>query len=168
VATQAARLFQWDGTDFHEEAESLRLWYSDPRRSKRPGEKIEVTAHDARKLTGQVMFAGGIWYRADYRGLQLPQIIPRISRAYAYTRWKHTYSTSIIVDAVQAKSGMAQKSGYSHVDWAVTLTGSVCGPSETIRCALVWMDTDELLAGVERFMTSFDTEVDTLVYQRRA
>src|SRR5262245_42280813 len=87
VATQAARLYRWGDTTFHEEAESLRLLYADPERSKQPNETVEVTAKDAKKITGLVIFGGGAWYRPDYRGRQLAQILTRISRACAYTRW---------------------------------------------------------------------------------
>ena len=92
VATQAARLYDWADTSFHEEASSLRLFYNEPGRMKGEREQIEVTAPVARKLSGAVIFAGGIWYRPDYRGLGLPYILPWLCRSYAYTRWKHDYS----------------------------------------------------------------------------
>ena len=168
VATQAARLYDWQNTSFHEEAESLRLLYADPERSKLPGETIEVTARDARRVTGRVTFAGGAWYRPDFRGRQLAPIFTRLGRACAYTRWKHEYQTSVMVEAMQARTGMAAKSGYSKMDWAVTFKGSICGPTEAIRCALVWMDADEMLSGIEEFLTDFDAQVDLGVGERRA
>ena len=168
IATQAARLYEWPNTTFHEEAESLRLLYADPERSKLPGESIEVTARDARKVTGRVVFAGGAWYRPDYRGRQLAQIFTRVCRAYAYTRWNHEYHTSVMVEAMQARTGMAAKSGYSKIDWAVTFKGSVCGPTDAIRCAFVWMEPDEMLSGIEDFLASFDAQVDAGVGERRA
>jgi hypothetical protein len=168
IATQAARLYEWPNTTFHEEAESLRLLYADPERSKLPGESIEVTARDARKVTGRVVFAGGAWYRPDYRGRQLAEIFTRVCRGYAYTRWKHEYHTSVMVEAMLARTGMAAKSGYSKVDWAVTFKGSVCGPTEAIRCAFVWMEPDEMLSGIEDFLANFDAQVDAGVGQSRA
>jgi hypothetical protein len=167
VATQAARLYRWHNTTFHEEAESLRLLYADPERSKQPDETIEVTARDAKKVAGLVIFGGGAWYRPDYRGRQLAQILTRVSRACAYTRWKHDYTMSVMVESMQAKTGMAAKSGYSKMDWAVTFKGSICGPNEAIRCALVWMDTDEMLSGIDEFLTGFDAQVDAGVGERR-
>src|SRR5262245_28317435 len=86
VATQAARLYHWGDTSFHEEASSLRLFYAEPERLKGADERVEVTAPMAKSLTGEVIFAGGIWYRPDYRGIGLPYILPWISRTYAYTR----------------------------------------------------------------------------------
>ena len=69
-------------------------------------EQVEVTAPAARKLSGAVIFAGGIWYRPDYRSIGLPYILPWLSRAYAYTRWKHDFSCSIMAEEVY-KRGMA-------------------------------------------------------------
>ena len=94
-----------------------------------------------------MIFAGGIWYRPDYRSVGLPYILPRLSRAYAYTRWKHDFSCSIMAEEVY-KRGMAQRSGYTKADWEVWLRHTPVDPNGDIRCALVWMDADELLDGV--------------------
>jgi hypothetical protein len=167
VATQAARLYRWHDTSFHEEARSLRLFYADPARLKRSGEEVEVTAPAARHITGRVVFAGGAWYRPDYRGRQLAQILTRISRAYAYTRWKHEYHTSIMAEDV-CRGGMPERSGYSKVDWAVTLKGTVVNPGGEIRCGLTWMDSSEFLDGIADFMVRFDAQIDVGIEKRRA
>lgn len=167
VATQSARLYRWSGTSFHEEASSLRLFYADPDRHRGEREQVEVTAPVAKRLTGAVIFAGGIWYRPDYRGRGLPYILPWLSRAYAYTRWKHDYSLSIMAEEIYAR-GMAQRSGYSKADWEVWLRHTPVHPDGDIRCALVWMDSDELLEGVSGFLSGFDAEVDGGLHQRRA
>ena len=49
MATQAARLYDWADTSFHEEASSLRLFYAEPDRFKGEREQIEVTAPVARQ-----------------------------------------------------------------------------------------------------------------------
>ena len=140
VATQAARLYDWADTSFHEEASSLRLFYAEPERLKSERERVDVTAPVARKLSGAVIFAGGIWYRPDYRGIGLPYILPWLSRTYAYTRWKHDFSCSIMAEEVY-KRGMAQRSGYSKADWEVWLRHTPVDPNGQIRCALVYMDS---------------------------
>jgi hypothetical protein len=167
VATQAARLYRWAGTSFHEEASSLRLFYAEPARFRGEREQVEVTAPIARHLTGAVIFAGGIWYRPDYRGRGLPYILPWLSRAYAYTRWKHDFSLSIMAEEVYRR-GMARRSGYSKADWEVWLRHTPVDPGGAIRCALVWMDDRELLEGVGNFLAGFDAQVDAGVDQRRA
>lgn len=167
VATQAARLYRWSGTSFHEEASSLRLFYEDPDRHRAEREQVEVTAPIARQLTGSVIFAGGIWYRPDYRNIGLPYILPWLSRAYAYTRWKHNYSMSIMAAEVYAR-GMARRSGYSKADWEVWLRHTPVDPTGNIRCALVWMDEDDLLGGVKEFLGGFGAQVDARINERRA
>ncbi len=167
VATQAARLYRWAGTSFHEEASSLRLFYADPDRHRGERERVEVTAPIARHLTGAVIFAGGIWYRPDYRNVGLPYILPWLSRALAYTRWKHDFSMSIMAEEIYAR-GMARRSGYTKADWEVWLRHTPVDPAGNIRCALVWMDEDDLLGGVRDFLSGFDAQVDAGVDQRRA
>ena len=147
VATQAARLYHWDGTTFHDEAESLRLFYADPAALKRRSEAVEVTAPAARRITGRVVFAGGAWYRPDFRGRQLAQILTRISRAYAYTRWQHDYHTSIMAEEV-CRGGMPERSGYTKVDWEVMLKRTIVHPEGDVRCALTsgWSQASFLAA----------------------
>jgi hypothetical protein len=167
VATQAARLYDWQNTSFHEEASSLRLFYAEPERLKGKDEQVEVTAPVARQLSGAVIFAGGIWYRPDYRNIGLPYILPWLSRTYAYTRWQHDFSLSIMAEEVY-KRGMARRSGYSKVDWEVWLRRTPVDPDGEIRCALVYMDSNELLDGAAEFLAGFDAQIDGLVDQRRS
>ncbi|MBX9588489.1 MAG: hypothetical protein K2X43_04235 [Hyphomonadaceae bacterium] len=167
VATQAARLYRWDNTTFHDEAQSLRMFYADPRRAKRADERVDVTAPAAKRITGRVVFAGGAWYRPDYRGRKLAPILTCISRAYAYTRWKHDFHTSIMAEEV-CKGGMPQRSGYTKVDWEVMLRRTVVHPDGDVRCGLTWMDSSEYFDGIADFVARFDTQVDVGVDKRRA
>ena len=48
VSTQAARLYDWRHTNFHDEATSLRFIYENPEQDKRPGEGVKVTGKEAR------------------------------------------------------------------------------------------------------------------------
>ena len=167
VATQAARLYVWEDTSFLEEAQELRLFYADPQRLRKPDEQVEVTAPAAKHISGRVVFAGGAWYRPDYRGRQLAQIMTRISRAYAYTRWSHDYHVSIMAEEV-CKGGMPQRSGYTTVDWEVMLKRTVVHPHGNVRCGLTWMDSRAFFDGIEDFITRFDAQVDIGVNKRRA
>jgi len=109
VATQAARLYQWPDTSFFYEAESLRLFYADPARSKQANEKCVVTAPSTKFVSGNVVFSGGGWYRRDYRKLSLSVILPRISRVLAFARWNSDYTISIMAEKVghQGRHGRA-------------------------------------------------------------
>ena len=165
VATQGARFYDWDQSDLLQEATSLRMYYADPAAAARPGERVLLTAPAAPRISGRVVFSGAGWYRPDYRGRLLSAILPRISRALAYTRWRTDYTISVIADAVIA-GGMAQRSGYTNVEDSLELFNSPMGAY--IRGKLVWMGREQLLADLAQFMSGFDTQVDAGVEHRRA
>ena len=60
-------------------------------------------------VTGRVVFSGAAWYRRDYRGKQLVEILPRLSRAYAYTRWRSDCTITMMTEAVVKGRGVCQK-----------------------------------------------------------
>lgn len=91
VSAQAARLYDWPTTNFHEQATQLRFVYKNPELDKRPGESISITAKEAGSLTGRVVFSGAGWYRRDYRSTGLSTVLPRVSRACALTLWDPDY-----------------------------------------------------------------------------
>ncbi len=168
VATQAARLYEWPNTSFFYEAESLRLFYADPARSKQANEKCVVTAPSTKFVSGNVVFSGGGWYRRDYRKLSLSVILPRISRALAYARWNSDYTISIMAEKV-IKGGMAERCGYTNVDWDLLWTDSPVGAN--VRCGFVWMERQQLLKDLAETLARFDdtgTQVDRRVNERRA
>src|SRR5712672_1365688 len=115
VATQAARLYDWPETSLKDEANSLRMFYADSVAASVRGDRCEITAPVAEKITGRVVFSGGVWYRPDFRGKDLATILPRISRAYAFTRWNSDFTIGWMADAVIA-GGMAERVGYTKLE----------------------------------------------------
>jgi len=164
VAAQAARLYNLDQTSFYDAATSLKLFYEDPSAALARGEMCTVTARSTRTMTGRVVFSGAGWYRPDYRGRLLSCILPRISRAYAHTRWNSAFTVSMMAEAV-IKGGMAARCGYTNVDWDVTVRNFAIGD---LRFAFVWMKAEQLLDDAEAFLSSFAPQVDRAVEHRRA
>jgi hypothetical protein len=149
VATQAARLYDWSETTLEDEATSLRMFYADPDAAFARGNRCDVTTAAARSITGRVVFSGAGWYRRDFRGRDLATILPRISRAYAFTRWNTDFTISVMTDAVTA-GGMAERCGYTKVEHdSIDL---VLTPTGEARCALVWMSRHELIADLAVIM----------------
>jgi hypothetical protein len=142
VATHAARLFEWS-TSLKDEAASLRLFYADPAAAFARGDRCEISAPVAQNITGRVVFSGAAWYRRDFRGKGLGGILPRISRAYAFTHWNSDFIIAMMGDAVFA-GGMAERSGYTKAE--PSSVELVASPLGTMRCALAWTQPDELLA----------------------
>ena len=99
VAAHAVRLFDWPDTNFADEAQSLRLFYSDPATMKRPNETCSVTSRLARSASGRVAYSGAAWVRPDYRGRSLALVLPRLAKAYAYTLWRPQLIVSWMTEA---------------------------------------------------------------------
>ena len=164
VATHAARLYDFTGTSFHEEAESLRLFYSDPQRMRRPGEALEITAPSARKITGLTIFSGAAWYHPDFRGRSLSTIMPRLGKAYALARWPASTIVSFMAEDIYAR-GFASRFGYDNVDWEVGMKNTRVG---TLRAALVSVSRERALEYIAKFLSDSRPQVDAGVLDRGA
>jgi len=164
VAAQAARLYTLRDCTFKDEAESLRLFYADPERSKHPGEACEVNAPSANKFTGRVCYSGAVWYRPDYRGQGLTSVLPRLTKAYALTKWYTDITLSFMIEDV-VEHGTAARAGYRHVEWEVFLKNTPLGDH---RGALVWSSARELIDYFAAYLRGANTQIDPIVYDRAA
>lgn len=164
VATQAARLYTWTDTNFKEEAESLRMFYGDPQRSRQPGEECRVSAPSATSIAGRVVFSGGTWFRPDYRSRGLMHCLPRISKGVAYTRWFSDITLTVMAESVIA-GGTDRRAGYEHMEWDVELINTPVGSA---RFALLWTRREALLDYLLEFLDRPDAQVDPIVYDRTA
>jgi len=150
VATQAARFFLWPETTLAEEFASLRPFYADPEPRRAAGEKCIVKAPSAHRISGRVAFSGGAWYHPEFRGLGLSRILPRISRAYAHTRWQTDFTFSMVAPELVAK-GVTKSYGYTRVEKEFELRESFRGDT---TLDLVWMPADELLGDLAAYLAS--------------
>jgi hypothetical protein len=164
VAAHAGRLFNLTFGNFHDLAQSLRLMYQDPDRSKRPDECCEVTAKSARSIKGRVVFSGAAWYHPDYRGRQLSTIVPILSRAYAFTHWNIDDLVAMMSEGV-VSGGMTLRTGYTNIDWDIRVTNSPLGD---VRFAFMWMEPPQLLEDVAKFVVRSEREVRDALIERRA
>ena len=97
-----------------------------------PLSRAGIAARSQRRLqeiTGRVVFSGAAWYRRDFRGKDLATILPRISRAYAFTRWNSDFTIGMMDDAVVA-GGMAERVGHTNV----SITASNWWRRRSARC----------------------------------
>lgn len=162
VATQAARLYNWSNTNFAAEAASLRLFYPDPKLQKLGNERIDITAPMAELIAGRVCFSGGVWFHPTYRGRLLTAVLPRISRAYAFTRWFTDVTVTIMAEKL-AKCGVAARCGYTEINWDLTLQETRTG---TVRCALLSMRTEAMLEDLRTFIEDLSPQIDRRINDR--
>ncbi|MGI9412017.1 MAG: hypothetical protein ACR2OV_18200 [Hyphomicrobiaceae bacterium] len=167
VATQAARFFDWSHTNFQTEAEALRFFYDDPERDKGIGEQCIVSAPDAHEVTGRVVLGGGIWYRPDYRGLKLGEIIPRISRANAFLRWGFDEFIAIVTKANVDKA-FDRRAGFRKVSRSIILRNHPTIPNGDLEVMLARVEPAQLIDDLFGFIVDFRPEVDPRVDARRA
>jgi hypothetical protein len=156
VACQAGRLYAWEDTSFKEECESLRMFYRDPEAGKLPGEEWTVTALAARGASGRVAFSGAAWYRRDYRGVGMVEWLPRLSRALAKGLWDTDVTLTVMAEN-NVKKGVFPRNGYRNGEWAVE---AINGRMGTLRYALLWSKSDEMIEDLEEFLGNLAPERD--------
>jgi hypothetical protein len=105
-----------------------------------------------------VAYSGSGWYRQDYRGIQLSAILPRISRAYALARW-NTETTVSFINVGLVQKGIAARYGYTKLEGEVRLQ-NIFAPD--FSGVVAWMPRSELIIDLERFLTSFDPQIDSV------
>lgn len=146
VLTQVVRYFPMFQSTLADEFESLRIFYRDPGKQARPGERCIVTAPSARRITGHVVYSGGTWFRPDFRGRGLASIVPRMGRAIALSRWNTDFAFSF-VKRVLVDKGVARSYGFRNVEYAINWIGSPEG--KDIEAALVWIGQDDFIFDLE-------------------
>ena len=166
VTAQAARLYTFPDTNLKKEMESLRLFYADPGQSALAGESLRVNAPSAANIDGRIAFVGAVWYRPDYRGNDLVNILARAVRACAFTRWYTDITFSIMADGL-VKRGLASRAGYPHVEWGVEMRNTPVLRNGIIQAALVWTTAAEQLEFFSSYLTS-RAQVDPMVDDRAA
>ena len=150
VACQACRLFDWRGSNFKVECESLRLWYDDPIKKKKPGEVARVTSFAAAGTSGLVAYSGAAWYRPDHRGKGLIGFLPRLARAYASGLWNVDSVVTLMAEN-NIKRGVSTRAGWRNMEWTVDVINNQSG---NIKFAYLWTKSDELDADFTEFLNS--------------
>lgn len=148
VATHAARFFDWEHTTLAAELRSLRVFYEDPAPRIASGESIEVEAPTASRIRGRVAYGGAVWVRPDFRGRGLAALLPRISRAYAYSRWDTAWTWGLVEHKTHAK-GLVRANGPYEVEESVLLRMAFRGD---LPLLLMWMGRDAMLSDVAQIV----------------
>jgi hypothetical protein len=165
VATQAARFYDIGDQCIGDVMQSLRLFFPDtltPEIAAR--ETCEVTAPAARRIRGRVVYSGGGWYHPDFRGCSLSALLPRMSRAYAYTRWNSDYTVTWVVEALIRK-GVLARYGYTNFEWGVRFSA---GGQVYYEGAFAWMHRAQMLGDLARSLSQLTPDPDVIPRRRSA
>ncbi|HKF72622.1 MAG TPA: hypothetical protein VKB68_12785 [Stellaceae bacterium] len=143
VATHAARLFDWPRTTVVDEIRSLRVFYDDPAPHIAAGESVELDGAAVAHIKRRNVYGGALWVRPDYRLRGLTTILPRISRAYAFTRWATDFHWSFVEPKTHT-FGVPHASGPFHVEENMPITLRLAFRG-LFPSYLMWMSSEEML-----------------------
>jgi hypothetical protein len=148
VATIVGRVFDWSQSDLATELRSFRFFYGDHvQHFKKPSERCVVTARFAASLSGKVLFGGGAWVRPDFRGAGLTLLLPRLSKIYAYLRWRVDFFITVI-QPILIHKGVASRYGFRNFESKVHFLMEF----GDYNCALGWLQSQEFLDDLHRFV----------------
>jgi hypothetical protein len=152
VLTQAGRIFYWPDTTLKEEARLMFYGGHDI------GQQCVVTASAANLITGVVFCAGSHWIHPNFRGIRFSQLLGRLGRAYAVSRWPVDWAIALITPPL-VENRVAAGYGYKHQSRSIFYPGSPLGDLELILNYLSALEAYEDLAN---FLTTKLSVSDTV------
>lgn len=159
VATQAARIFDWRGTNLKREAQSLRFLYADPQSMARKNEAIKVTAPIAKTIKGRVGLGGAIWVSKNYQGRQLSDLIPRLTRAFAHV----TYGTEQHIGMVSPENAARKlhvRHGFREHSEHLIMRNSHSYPDKDVPMTLLRMYASGIADDAYLHLTHWRSKID--------
>jgi hypothetical protein len=147
VATQAARLFDMTGSTVEREFVSMRPFFTNPEKHLATGTGCLVDCPAANDITGRVIYSGCAIYHPKVRGQGISRILPRISRALAYSTWNSDYTISL-AEPVLIEKKVHVSYGYTRHSPSISLRGTNRGD---VDFELIWMPTSEMLEDLTNY-----------------
>lgn|SRR5215472_1801824 len=144
VLTQAGRIYYWPDTTLAEEAHSM--FYAGHTK----GQICKVTAPAAEHIRGVVFCAGSHWIRPDFRGRRLSQLLARLGRAYAMSRWPVDWAIALVAPILVAK-GVSSGYGYRHASPSIFYPASPWGDLEVV---LAYMSQSEAYDDIAEYLVN--------------
>jgi hypothetical protein len=121
-----------------------------------------MTALAGRRIRGRFVYSGALWVRPDHRGSRMANVLPRISRAYALSRWGTDFTIAFLSNV---NSSLFKLYGYPNVEKGVEVRGS---STADMTGSLMWMNVDELADDLAHFLEHARSKVDGTVGNRSA
>ncbi len=86
VATTAVRRLDYTTTNAYDELTSLRLIFGDTAEEMRAKSAFELTAPSAPRISGRVLYHGGVWVHPRHRKRGFTRIMPKLNRYFALSQ----------------------------------------------------------------------------------
>ncbi|MEM6496047.1 MAG: hypothetical protein AAF709_04895 [Pseudomonadota bacterium] len=168
VTCQAARVYDWQSSNFKIEAETLRLFYAEPQAAKELGESCDVSPAEAEKLNGRVSYIGGLWIHPSARGNGALQLVSTLARAASYVAWGFDYMTALSTPGNMQK-GFANRNGLDFNPASpVVMRNSPSLPGADLNMTLLYKTPDQLMQYLFKVTQDLTAQVDRAVEERRA
>lgn len=159
VATHAQRLFVWPHSTLADEVKALRVFYADPASHVAAGETVVVTAPVAHEITGRSIYGGALWTHPAWRQRGLTRIMPRISRAYGYTRWAPQYIWAFVEPKIHAM-GVPKALGPYVVEDGFRVSLAFRGEFHSL---IMWMTAQAMLDDVQSIVDQAAAVTERLI-----
>jgi hypothetical protein len=95
VATSVVRRFDFTGSTVGEELRSLRMLFGPRADAMAASVTFELTAPSADRISGQILYHGGVWVHPDCRKLGLTRIMPKLNRYFAMSQQHFDYEIAM-------------------------------------------------------------------------
>jgi len=104
VVTLAIRRYDWPNSSLKTEWETGRFAYRDPASQMQADETWVAQSPMAANISGRVSFAGGMWFRPDFRGRRLPILTVALVRSLSLTVWDPDYAIAMLETGVTSRA----------------------------------------------------------------
>ena len=87
VTSCAVRHYDLGGQTLVQALDDLWFFYGDNAAKLKGKMTLDLAVPEAEKITGQVIYLGGLWVHPDYRHAKLCVVMSLLTRAYALSQW---------------------------------------------------------------------------------
>lgn len=163
ACSQGGRVYSSTSRSLAEMIDDQSFFYGEGRRGEDTQPKCSCTAPVASRVIGTFTYSGALWVHPDHRGHQLAALLPRLSRAYALTRWNSEFTIAVVSDQIAA-SPLMRMYAYRTVQREFRIEN--VGPKPYVGQLMV-LTAGELIEDLERVLSDSSSQIDPAVSDGR-
>ena len=123
----------------------------------------ELTAPNGGQITGRTCYSGAVWVQPDYRSLRLAGLLPRVTRACALTTWDIECNFGFVKTGDE-NSALVKRYGLPNAEPGMKYRSYW----QSYDGVIIWMNVDDLLAGLNTYLNSIAPQIDIVGVASRA